>query len=339
MSISVIDPFDVVNDAKMPFLAQALHPEIVQQQLDQLFMWQDDLHQTQLQAIRVIRYKPGRRCLIEYDLAIDNSVVTLIGKARAKGLDRCSYQLLQLLWNNGFDAESRDRISVPKPIGVIPQFQMWLQRKVIGTVATDLLPQSDGTALSQQIAQAAYKLHQANIVPQRSHTIADELQILCDRLLKVTQLYPQWHKRIVELLTACDRLGAVISKPETTGIHRDFYPDQVLVARDRIYLLDLDLYCIGDPNLDIGNFIAHITEQSLRTLGNAEALIDREEAAIAGFICLCGAATREAIQVYKTLTLVRHIYISTLFPERQPFTETLLELCEQRLNSVAFHCV
>ncbi|PIG93635.1 phosphotransferase [Gloeocapsopsis sp. IPPAS B-1203] len=335
-TISVIDPFDVVRDAKMPFLTQALHPEVVQQQFDRLSLWQNT-HPIELQAIRVIRYKPGRRCLIEYDVVENQSAITLIGKVRAKGLDRCTYRLLQLLWHNGFDAESGDRISVPEPIGVIPEFQMWLQRKVAGTVATNLLLQPDGIALSQHIAQAAHKLHQANIVPRRSHTMADELRILGDRLLKVVQSYPHLSQRIERLLIACDRLGTTTPELENSGIHRDFYPDQVLVAGDRIYLLDLDLYCLGDPSLDIGNFIAHVTEQSLRTLGNADALIDREEAAIAEFTRLSSTATHVAIQAYKTLTLARHIYISTLFPERQKFTETLLELCEQR--SVASHYV
>jgi len=40
------------------------------------------------------------------------------------------------------------------------------------------------------------------------------------------------------------------------------------------------------------------------------------------------------VRSYTTLTLVRHIYISTQIAERRPFTEALLELCEQRLDTV-----
>ena len=39
-----------------------------------------------------------------------------------------------------------------------------------------------------------------------------------------------------------------------------------------------------------------------------------------------------AVPTYHTLTLVRHISISTQFPERQHTTEPLLELCEARLG-------
>ena len=38
---------------------------------------------------------------------------------------------------------------------------------------------------------------------------------------------------------------------DRTFIHRDFYPDQVLVDGARVYLLDLDLYSLGEPPLDV----------------------------------------------------------------------------------------
>ena len=84
------------------------------------------------------------------------------------------------------------------------------------------------------------------------------------------------------MLDACDRLGAGTLKPEPCGIHRDFYADQVIVAGPRICLIDFDLYCEGDPALDIGNFLGHIQEQSLRSLGDPEALAQhlRELAAV-----------------------------------------------------------
>jgi len=50
------------------------------------------------------------------------------------------------------------------------------------------------------------------------------------------------------------------------------------------------------------------------------------------FVELSGAAVRPAVQAYTTLTLVRHIYLSTQFPERVRLTEALIELCAQRLG-------
>jgi hypothetical protein len=277
--------------------------------------------------------------LIEYDLEIENpdassQVITLIGKVRAKGTDISSYQLQQSLCNAGFSDDSEDGISVPEPMGIVPEFQMWLQRTVPGKIATQLLPEPNAIPLAQRIAEAAYKLHQAGIPPKRRHRMADELRILHERLPMVAQLYPQWARRLERVLEACENLGAATPEPQLRGIHRDFYPDQVIVDGHRLYLLDLDLYCEGDSGLDIGNFIGHITEQSLRTLGSPDALAEKEAALEEHFVKLSGEVTRAAVRSYTTLTLVRHIYISTQIAERRPFTEALLELCEQRLDRV-----
>ncbi|WP_339383366.1 phosphotransferase [Oculatella sp. LEGE 06141] len=329
----ITDPFNIIADPTMPFLSGALDPVQVQPQFAHHLP--PHLNTAQLRAIRVIRHKPGRRCLIEYDLEMNPSgssqLITLIGKVRAKGTDVFSYRLQHALWNAGFTADSEDGISVPEPVAAIPAFHMWLQHKVPGTIATQLLPQPNGVTLAQRIAEAADKLHRAGIPSHRRHTIVDELQILHDRLPLILQQHPTWQQRLEDILDACDRLGSAMPQPNLQGIHRDFYPDQIIVDGDRLYLLDLDLYCEGDPSLDIGNFIGHITEQSLRTLGSIHTLADREAALENHFLRLNPATTQLSIQAYTTLTLVRHIYLSTQFPNRRPFTQSLLELCEHRL--------
>jgi hypothetical protein len=330
----VIDPPGSTDDPKMPFLAGALNPVEAQRRLGGLPSLTGQVH---LRAIRMVRHKPGRRCLIEYDVERRGApfeTIVLVGKARARGPDLPGYRLQESLWNAGFGHDSPDGVCVPEPVGLIPEFHMWLQRKVPGTAATRLLPEPGGAALARRIAEAAHKLHRAGIPPsRRPHTMADELRILHERLPLVARMEPRWAKRLGRILDACDRLGGTVPEPEPRGIHRDFYQDQVLVDGPRLYLLDLDLYCEGDPGLDIGNFIGHLTEWSLRATGTPDAFAEQEEALEERFVELSGEESRAAVQAYATLTLARHIHLSTLFPERRPFTESLLELCEERLGT------
>ncbi len=339
MNIPVSDPFGVIHDRKMAFLRPALDPHEVQHCFERHLTstTTNGIKSIKLCAIRVRRYKPERRCLIEYEVVVKGirdrcETISLLGKVRAKGLNPTPYQVLQSLWQNGFSDTCQDGIAVAEPIGLIPEFQMWLQRKMPGVVATELLDSSQGVALASRIAEAAHKLHQADVKVDRIHGISDEMGILRDRLARVLQWKPGWEKRLNQLLDASSRLAATLRAPAARGIHRDFYPDQVLVDGDRLYLLDFDLYCQGDPALDIGNFTGHITEYSLRNLGNPEALNDREQALEDRFVELAGEATRERVRVYTLLTLLRHIFLSTQFLERQAFTEAILELCEQRLS-------
>jgi hypothetical protein len=338
-TIPVTDPFGVAGDPEMPSLAAATDRIEAQRRLEHRLRRLTGEHGTlRLTAIRVTRYKPGRRCVIEYDVGIEGpnalpEAVTLLGKVRRLRSGKSGYRLLDALRNAGFGDDSRDGILVPEPVGVVPEFRMWLQRKAWGRAASDLLAGPDGVELVRRIAEAAHKLHRAGVPAKRRHTMNDELRILHERLPFVAREEPRWAERIERLLGACDSLGAATPEPAYRGVHRDFYADQVIVDRGRLYLIDFDLYCEGDPGLDVGNFLGHITEQGLRAFGDPVALVDLERAMEERFVELSGEATRAAVRTYATLTLARHIHLSTLFEERRPFTESLLELCEDRLGS------
>ncbi len=324
------------EDPAMPFLAEALDPDQIRRRfrrfLPRLGFTNARLH---VGGARVVRHKPGRRCLIEYTLRIERpdgfTPLVLLGKVRAKGLDKTTYWVSRTLWHDGFHDPAEDGILIPEPIGCEPAFRMWLQRKVPGVTATTLLGDPDGRALAPRIAEALFKLHTSDYAPPRSHTLDDELRILHERLPLVCESRPSWRPRIERLLAACDRLGASLPTVRPRPIHRDCYPDNLLVDGPRLYLLDLDLACMGDPALDAGNLLAHVTEHSLRTTGDPSTLATWEADFEEAFTALHGEHTRAAVRAYATLSLVRHVHISTRMPERQGITEALLSLCEARL--------
>ena len=337
-SIPVTDPFGAAKDAEMPSLAPALDPDEARRQFgERLGHLAGENGRLGLRGIRVARYKPGRRCVIEYDLDIARpdappESVTLLGKVRVRRFGKSGYRLLRAFREAGFGADAPDGIRVPEPAGTISKFRMWLQHKVPGRTATGLLVGPGGEALARRISEAVHKVHRANVPTGRRHTMADELRILHERLPEVARAEPRWAGRIGRLLEACDRLGTRTPRAEPRGVHRDFYADQVIVDGESIHLIDFDLYCEGDPALDAGNFLGHLTEQSLRAFGDPGALAGVEAALEERFVELSGEAARPAVRAYADLTLARHVHLSTLFPERQAFTGDLLELCEERLG-------
>lgn len=341
-------------DSKIPFLEEALDPGQVQLQLQNAIP-----SLIQVTAATLVRHKLGRRALVEYHAETVAGPLTVLGKIRAKGTDVASYQVQQALWKNGWAADSGDGFAIPEPLGLVPDWHMALQRKVSGIPATQLLATNDGIPLARRIAALAHKLHRNPVPAAKIHTLADELAILRDRLPQVAEQHPPWAARLENVLASCDRLvsqflppqpSAAIGDPSPphplTGIHRDFYADQILIDADnpggqRLWLVDLDLYCLGSPAVDIGNFMAHITEQSLREMGDAAALRDRELALQQAYLSEnsadCGfelATTAREIDLYTVLTLVRHIHISTRIPSRRPHTEALLSLSETRLANM-----
>ncbi len=316
---------------------QALDRVAVQAELSRLPFFRDDAALPELTAIRLNRHKPGRRCLIEYDLLVKQPSrrpwrLTLMAKIRMKSHDHSTWIVLNRLWAAGMNEQAGDGIALPHPVGEIPHWHMWLQSKVPGVTLERRLAGPLGEHLAERVAEAAHKIHRSGVPARRRHTMVDELQILHERLGKTARAYPQWSNRIGRIIDHCERLGNRVTSAPFCGIHRDFYADQIIADNEMLYLLDFDLYCKGDPALDIGNFIAHITEFSLRNLGDASALAHVEQALEARFLRLNPGISAQAIRAYATLTLARHIHISTLFTQRRPYTRALLELTEQRLG-------
>ena len=336
--IHVEDPYNVTTDPMMPFVIQALNPDFMSDKLKAIFQSADGGIEINLEAIRVTRYKQGRRCLIEYDLQLSNlhdrkdKIITIIGKVRSKDAHHAAFNLAKTMWNGKFGPNSADGICVPEPIAIIPELHMWMQYKVEGEVATLALQSSDGPSISGRIAEAIAKVHQENFQTRKQHTIDDELNILQDRLSKVAEGQHDWKARLQQLMKQCTLQAKLLPERVRCGIHRDFYHDQVIINGSKIYLIDFDLFCEGDPSLDIGNFIGHLIELRIRSNSSNETVLKEcEDAFKKRYIELNREPNRNAINTYTILTLARHIYISTLFPDRREYTERILKLCEQYL--------
>src|SRR5207247_2135027 len=144
-----------------------------------------------------------------------------------------------------------------EPLCVVPDLNMWLQRKVAGTPLTEYLNRTGDDSMFGRVAEAAGKIHRCGVEPPRRHAMVDELNILQKRFDELAVARPDLSARLRRLMEQCREIAADVEPPILRPIHRDFYADQILISGDRMYLLDWDLCCLGDPALDIGNFIAH----------------------------------------------------------------------------------
>lgn len=291
-----------------------------------------------VRGARVVRQKPGRRALVEYDLAGATRPggtpkgMMVLGKIRTRGADVTTHSLSRDLVACGFGPTSEDGISVPEPLGVVPELKMWLQARVPGSTATALVAGPSGPHVAARLADALHKLNRARAAINRTHDVADELAILRDRLMRLAFEQRHWTRRLTQILGACCRLAARLDPPPPALIHRDFYPAQAIVDGERVCLVDLDLCARGDPALDVGNCVGHLVEQGLREHGDPAALEEPAHALVERFASRGGVRAQSAAGIYATLTLARLVWISTQIPERWTTTEALLDLCEQRLE-------
>ncbi|MGD1834803.1 MAG: phosphotransferase family protein [Nitrososphaeraceae archaeon] len=345
------DPYHIDKDQKMHFLSSAINKEEVEPLLHNLI---SDLLGKKIEIdifqIKVLRYKPNKRCIIEYDIKISQNVnytakngnnyfiLKLLGKACSKSTDLRTFHLLQNLWENGFDTNSSDFISIPQPIGIISKFNMWFQPKIDSIPLIDKLlydNKNESSRLISKISDAIIKLHKTTFLQNsRFHSLSDELSILDDRLSQTMEENSCWKSEIENVLDNCHKLSKLISSSNNIkNIHRDFYHDQVIVDNNsRIYLVDLDLCCKGDPTLDIGNFNAHLEEYSLRISGDTQMFSQLSNIFINRYLELSKNTSMFSVNAYTLLSLARHIWISTKFSDRKHTTSKLISICNSRIK-------
>ncbi len=321
----------VIEDAAMPLLAEALDPVRAGKALAGTGI---DPRGFVLSACRLLRHKPGRRALIEYLWTHpDGGTLRMLGKMRAKGLDRRTYMAMRDLHAAGFAAGQNGNVDVPAPLALVPRLDLWLQERVNGEPAWSALHGGDGRYWGRRIAEAIHRLHSSGYQVDRRHSPDDELDILATRLIGAADSLPRLRARILAVNAACRQLAETLPKANPVCIHRDFYPDQTLVDGDQLHLLDFDLLCMGDPAVDVGNYLAHLIEHGLRVHHDAAAYAAASDALRRRYASLSGMPRMsESIRIYTVLSLARHIQLSTQLPGRAAFTERILAACESLLE-------
>ena len=332
--VQYVDTTSPIGNAPLPLFPEITDKSEIDNSLKQAMQSRiDNVYNFVLEKTQITRCKPGKRIMVEYDFVCrtaddEMSQLVVLGKARAKGLDRRTWALNETLFARGFNATSDDGVQVPEPLGVINRHQMWLQRKVEGINPFSMFIKPDGDVVASRVASAIYKLHASGITVDRTHTLIDEFKVLEKGVTSVMSSRPEWQGRLMRILGQAKQLVEKIPIGQTRCIHRDFYHDQLLIAGDKVYLLDLDLCSMGDPALDMGNFVAHIQEKCLRKFNDPHYASGNLICFVDVYSRLTGKDMTVAVKMYALISMVRHIFISQRIERRRKYTERLMAYCE-----------
>lgn len=287
----------------------------------------------EVESVAIKRLKEGRRALMEIQARIldctgNQASVVLYGKVRFKGADEKTFNLNSYLYENGFDANSSDGISVPQPLALVPQVNMCLFLKAQGQSVMEHLAGSQREHYARQIIRSLNKLNQSGCSVTKRHTLENELAILDGRMSVLLHQFPQWVNRLLYLKYQYRNISKQLLSVNAVPIHRDFYHDQILIDKDRLFLLDLDTCALGDPALDVGNFLGHLLEHGVRNPDFTVHYQPIEDVMVEEFLRLNPQVPSVQIKIYVFLTLVRQISISSQMPNRKWATEKILTRCE-----------
>ena len=290
-----------------------------------------------VEGLEVLKYKPGRRCVLAYNLqpaGSGNSPLAtaqrVVGKVFRDERGARHLALHEALRADGFGAQADDGITVAEPLAYIPEMHMFLQERAPGCTLDDSLGAPDFDDRVRHCAVAIAKLHASPIQPPARYTLEEHLASLDDRAEELAAYRPGLTGAFARQVGRLHAWAAALPQADPVPAHRDFYYSQVLFARDRVTLIDLDLFALADPAVDVANFAAHLRLLAIQRLPDPAAL----DATAALFVqhytqqAPQPPGFAERLAFYEASTYFRLMHVVLQRPRQHRRFEPLFELCE-----------
>lgn len=291
-----------------------------------------------VERIDVLKHKPGRRCVLGYDLAQPGAgaePLRVVGKVFRDERGQRLHGLQTGLWAGGFGPAAADGIHVPRSLGYVPEMRMHVQQRSPGRTLNDLAQHGSIAPFVPRCAATLAKLHGTAADPAlATYQLADELASLERFNAELVTRLPEQASRIRGLHARLAGWAAALPPaPQLTPVHRDFYYSQVLIDGPRLTLIDFDLLALGDPAIDVANFAAHLLFLGLDKLGDLNALAREAQSFVDAYRCRApvDASFDQRRTFYQAATLFRLMNVVTARPGLAQHFETLAQVTEQCL--------
>jgi hypothetical protein len=223
-----------------------------------------------------VRYKPGDRCVIRYRLRF--------GEPRPDAATR-TCTLVAKLYREQHEAQAADDLLdrlrhragvawTARPLGVVPGLPLALTEDLGSSrgpvpARSGLRVVHPGSELAPEVvaraAQALAELHTSGVDTDdlKLRTASDEAGKATKRAGMLEQYVPELAPGIGHVTgTLCDTLNGLPSDTVRPA-HGSYKSSQLLVRNGDVFLVDFDQFCLADPALDVGYFLAYLRPAGL----------------------------------------------------------------------------
>lgn len=265
----------------------------------------------------LVRYRPGRKALVRLRSRTSEGPVFYAKSYRDDRAARL-FLLAGRLHEHG--------LPVASPTAFLAEVPAFVQAQATGRRLADLHADDDFVPAAALAGNALAQLHHADVNIDQVPGPIPGAGLVLEAARTLACLRPELAARLGRLSSVlAERIGSV----ETSGIliHGDFYDDQVLTDRGGVTLLDFDEARLGDPLVDIGNFLAHVSDRCPPATANAA-----REAFLVGY----GAQRpdlRRGVALFEAAAVLRMAVgpFRRLQPDWPRASERLVDLAERRL--------
>ena len=222
----------------------------------------------------IIRYKPGNRCTILYQLeyAPDAPVESyqpevVVAKIDRQEKGRNAYEGMKALWDASFGSSNAVRIAEPlaydADLRVFVQGPVWEEQTLADLLLSALdsgTPESTG-ALHETLKKTARglaDLHRSGVTVGQPFTWDDEIAEVQAQMTQLSTVFPNLSPGAAPFLERIRQLEAAAPADPFVPSHGTFRPVQVLLNKDEISFIDFDSFCQSEPARDVAMFLSSL---------------------------------------------------------------------------------
>ncbi len=313
------------DDTELPALNQAADEDEVARRLETA------LGEPVRVSIVPVRYRPGSRCVLRYDVETASGTTTTL---YAKALQSDSYTRISTLHAK---LAPEDEAMLAEVVAWWPDLQMVVSRSVKGRSASSVLRDASVSAdekarLGHHLGGLLARFHELPVEPDATWTADQQLIKLADAMDAVECADPHTGIRLGAVL---DTLAATIPAPDPTVVgHGSFRAGQVVVTPEgRPVLLDVDEVRLSDRERDLGIALAHLTWQEMRHPQVFAALARVENSILSSYAAAACEVRPDALRWWRAAGLVQVAVrrFRRLEVDDWPMTELLADTAEDLL--------
>lgn len=227
----------------------------------------------------VVRYKPGSRCTIVYNLQYPNGdgdalgwPHLVVGKTYRGEKGRNAYDSMEYVWQSPLGRG--DVVTVAEPLAYIPEMRILIQGPIRQEVILkDLIEDAVRTENPQVFDQMQHfldmtarglaELHRSGVTYGLSWTWKNEVGEIRERVERLSEAIPELATTVDPLLERISALFDTVPPDTVVPSHGSFRPAQVLINQGRIGFIDFDSFAQSEPGLDLGLFLATVMNMAV----------------------------------------------------------------------------
>jgi tRNA A-37 threonylcarbamoyl transferase component Bud32 len=253
--------------------------------------------------VRVLKYKPDKRCVIRYDFARKGEAgargYSVIGKTFHNGTGKEVFNHMRLLRRSG--------VPVPEPLAYVPELKLVLTEALHGKELGALVNEPEFPAYVREAARAVAGLHSIPVDLEIVKTVT-----LAERAAKFGRLAARFQSSCPERSRQIEAIAAGIQRrietrcdERLTFVHGELDHRQLIVCDGQMWFVDFDVFKASHPAMDVGRFLAHLCRLSLKIHGDPRRLNAAAEAFLEAYLSCYPDDIRTEIKIAQAIELVR----------------------------------